>query len=200
MKNVFALSTHFAPNWLQYEICPIVWTFTYKTQVWGRFIFLQWRKSYIYDDIHTWLTVTTDGHQKEAEVTEELLLFYIIISNPKCPSITHWLYFCDIFSSYIFKMRISNSICVPWYKSTQFFFISRFLRSKYAPQHVQYSSLVCRLLFCFCYRSMLKLSEALHGLVFNFSKECYNADTLLCVSYWASFTAENYCYDKNHIL
>ncbi len=54
--------------------------------------------------------------------------------------------------------------------------------------------------FCFCYWSMPKLSEALHGLVFHFTKECYNADTLLCVSYWASFTAENYCYDKNHIL
>lgn len=91
------------------------------------------------------------------------------------------------------------SVFFLWHKSMWFFLISRFLRSKYAPL-VLYSSLVCWLLFSFCYWSMPKLSEALHGLVFNFSKECYNADTLLCVSYWASFTAENYCYNKTHIL
>lgn len=106
----------------------------------------------------------------------------------------HWQYFCDVLSSHIFKMRISL------HKSLQFFLISRFLSSQYAPQHVLYSSLICWLLFSFCYWSMPKLSEALHGLVFNFSEECYNADTLLCVSYWASFTAENYCYNKTLIL
>lgn len=60
---------------------------------------------------------------------QELLLFDII-SNAH-PSRSD--YFCDISSSYIFKMRISNLMCFPWYKSTQFFFISRFLSSKYAP-------------------------------------------------------------------
>lgn len=131
ITNLFALSTHLAqmaPNWRQYEIWPIIWTFTYKTSL-RRFIFLT-VKEIIYCIIHTWLTVTTAGHQKEAEVTRTAYILHYYFQS--IMSITHWQYFCDIFSSYIFNMRISNLTCFHWYKSMRFFFIS----SKYAPQHV----------------------------------------------------------------
>ncbi len=99
ITHLFSLSTQMAPNRLQYEIWPIIWTFTYKTQVWGRFMFWTVKEIILYH---------THGSQLDTRMKLKWQAF-ILHHFKSIMSSHHWQYFCDI---YIFNMRISSLICV----------------------------------------------------------------------------------------
>lgn len=110
-------------------------TFKYKTQIWGRFMFLI-VKEIVSLMTHTRLTVTTAGHQKWSRSDKNgfylTLLFQIHNAHPSRID-----YFCDIFSSYIYLKWGFQTWCVFLdINQCSSHFISRFLSSKYAPQHV----------------------------------------------------------------